>query len=136
MMNPFNINLIKFKKESDSFLKFVDKTLNELKEDTSFIELCRRDNTLYYYKRDNSVYVGAKSFKMISNEDLQNIYDLIKEKYSSNIREINSHSCGGELTLYTLINDKLYIEFKSDNIVDYDWIESKIQNRNNSQLTR
>ena len=119
----FSNDIRKFNEDINNFVKYVRENISD--ENIGFMFLERKDNVIRYGKKYKGIRVETIDIDMISNDDLKNIYELLKNEFNSSydLYFKNDFLYGWQMGMS--INDELNIDFDSSSLYDSIWIEEE-----------
>ena len=77
----FSNDIRKFNDDINNFVKYVRENISD--ENIGFMFSERKDNVIRYGKKYKGIRVETIDIDMISNDDLKNIYELLKNEFNS-----------------------------------------------------
>ena len=121
----FSNDTKKFSEEIDKLIVLIRECLT--KKDFSVLYIDRINNFINFgiYKQGFKHLIS--SIEMISENDLHNIYELLKKEFFSDFTFNFKHTFGYGWTLIPSIADKVLIEIDSDNLKDRNWFNDEIE---------
>lgn len=119
----FSDDVNKFNEDVNNFINYVKQNISD--KNIGFMFLERNDNIISYGKKYKGIVVERIAIDMISNDDLRNIYELIKKEFNSSydLYFKNDFLYGWQLGIS--INDELNIDFDSSSSYDNLWIREE-----------
>jgi len=126
---PLNDNIITSISDVLNFIKDEYRKVNESNEMKS-IYLLRVSNTIKYGIKSNGMNCEKSFSVMTAEDDLKEIYRLLKFEFESEFELMSSHSLDGTYRLIPIINERLMVIIDSTNPYDQNWFCEETNNRN------
>ena len=111
----YSINIEKFNDDCRTFIDYVKQLIE--KGDSHSICLSRMHNIIKYYGKEKN-----NTIEMVSTNDLRNLYEMLKNEFSSNFEEYFVHDIMGKCSVFILINNKISVEITSSDFDDKQWL--------------
>lgn len=110
----------KYKEDVKRFIDYVK--ICTLSKEVSILYLERHRNKISYGKMKKGLKTGNSIIDMISDADLQNIYQLLKMEFASSFQKGSKHTFGIGWSLLPVIGENVMIDIQSDANYDSKWI--------------
>lgn len=126
---PLNDNIITSISDVLNFIKDEYKKANEGNV-MKTIYLLRVSNTIKYGIKSNGMNCEKSFSVMTADDDLEEVYKLLKQEFESEFKLMTSHSFDGTYRLMPIINERLMVIIDSTNPYDQNWFCEEENNRN------
>ena len=126
---PLNDNIITSISDVLNFIKDEYRKANEGNVMKS-IYLLRVSNTIKYGIKSNGMNCEKSFSVMTADDDLEEVYKLLKQEFESEFKLMISHSFDGTYRLMPIINERLMVIIDSTNPYDQNWFCEEVNNRN------
>lgn len=115
----FSSDLDKFNIDCLTFINYV----KQCKQTDEFfvLYLSRVGNVIKCGKYDHGTQIDLDKIKMVSDNDLKKIYDLLQNEFPNDFVDGCKHTFGQGWTLNPSIGENIWIDIKSDNLNDQNW---------------
>ena len=131
-----------FSSDLDIFNEACTKFINYIKQcvenptEIYVLYIFRKGNLIDYGRCEQSTNNTGDTIKMVSNEDLRELYRLLQQEFSSNFNAGFKHTFGEFWSLIPIIGENVMINISSDNKFDLDWFYEEAHKKQESYSSR
>lgn len=126
----FSTNLDEFEKNCAEIIEKMKKSIEE--NSGNYFYLSRNKNIIQFGEYDIGSKKVINTIEMISNNDLKNIYYLLKNKFPDDFYDGCQHEEYEGWFLSPVFGGNTLIDIKSDNEYDQNWFDDEIYKERNN----
>ena len=133
--NIFSSDLVTFNEECTKLINYIKQCVENPTE-IYVLYIFRKGNLIDYGRCEQSTNNTGDTIKMVSNEDLRELYRLLQQEFSSSFNAGFKHTFGEFWSLIPIIGENVMINISSDNKFDLDWFYEEAHKKQESYSSR
>lgn len=133
--NIFSSDLVTFNEECTKLINYIKQCMENPTE-IYVLYIFRKGNLIDYGRCEQSTNNTGGTIKMVSNEDLRELYRLLQQEFSSNFNDGIKHTFGEGWSLIPIIGENVMINISSNNKFDLDWFYEEAHKKQESYSSK